>query len=340
MLTKKLIVFISILFTCSCTNPQQNNSLTTINPMNKYEWVKDWPQLPAGFILGNPTGIAVDTSGNIFVFHRAERAWPTFGNFPDTPIHSATILMLDRNTGKIINSWGDKMFIMPHELSVDKDNNVWVTDVGLQQVFKFTHEGKLLMVIGEAKTAGNDSLHFDKPTAIAFANDGSFYVSDGYGNSRVVKFSSEGKYLFAWGTKGNASGEFDIPHGITLDEKGNVYVADRENSRVQVFDSSGNFLRQWTDKSFGHICAITFDKQTNNFIVVDDAVSMLGTHHNGSDIILFDTAGNILNRFGRTGSYDGPKCWYHDVTIDDDGNIYVGDILGNTIQKFRRVVAK
>jgi peptidylamidoglycolate lyase len=143
--------------------------------------------------------------------------------------------------GRIINSWGENLFIMPHGLKVDKQNNVWVTDVGLHQVFKFTHEGKLLLKIGEAKVPGKDATHFDMPTDIAIEDDGSFYVSDGYGNSRVVKFSATGQYLFEWGTKGDKESEFDIPHGITLDKNGNVYVADRENSRIQVFDSSGKF---------------------------------------------------------------------------------------------------
>jgi peptidylamidoglycolate lyase len=299
-----------------------------------YELVPNWPQLPEGFILGNPTGIGIDTSQNIFVFHRADRSWPLSNIMPDNFIASKTILVLDRETGKIIDSWGEHFFIMPHGLKVDKQNNVWVTDVGLHQVFKFTHEGKLLLKIGEAKVAGKDATHFNMPTDIAIADDGSFYVSDGYGNSRVVKFSASGECLFEWGTAGANEGEFDIPHGITLDKNGNVYVADRENSRIQVFDPNGKFIQQYADKSFGNICAVTIDPITQKLFSVDD-LNFLKLKHRGSDVIIFEAGGKAENRFGRSGSYNGPVCWYHDIAVDDAQNIYIGDILGNTLQKFR-----
>lgn len=340
MLTKAQILFLIFaqILLIDCNDFKQNNNIIKSRNLYKYELVKNWPNLPDSFILGNPTGIGIDTNQNVFVFHRADRKWPLIGSMPDTYISTKTILMLDAKSGKIVNSWGNNLFIMPHGLTVDKNNNIWVTDVGLHLVFKFSHEGKLLMKLGKAGIAGNDSAHFNRPTDIAVLQDGSFYVSDGYGNSRVIKFSSTGKYLFQWGTKGDKEGEFNIPHAIDLDEKGNVYVADRENRRVQVFDPAGKFLKQWTNKTFGSICSITFDKTKRGFIAVDDAASLFGLKHNGSDIILFDSTGNLLNQFGRNGAYNGAKRWYHDVAIDNEENIYVGDILGNKLQKFKKVL--
>ena len=173
----------------------------------KYELVKGWPQLPDSFTLGNPTGIGIDTNQNIFIFHRSNRKWPLLGPMPKSKINANTISLLDNKSGKILNSWGDSIFIMPHGLTVDNNNNVWVTDVGLHQIFKFSHNGNLLMTLGTPKIAGNDSAHFNRPTDVAVASNGSFYVSDGYGNSRIIKFSPEGKYLFEWGKKGDAEGE-------------------------------------------------------------------------------------------------------------------------------------
>ncbi len=302
----------------------------------RYELVKEWPQLPDSLILGNPTGIGIDTNQNVFIFHRGNRKWPLIGAMPESKINSTTIILLDRQSGKIINSWGAGIFIMPHGVTVDKNNNVWVTDVGLNQVFKFNHDGNLLMTLGITKVDGNDSSYFDRPTDVAIADDGSFYVSDGYGNSRIIKFSADGKYLFEWGKKGRGEAEFNIPHGLDLDEKGNVYVADRENDRVQVFDSSGQFLKQFSNKNFGNICSVVFDKRNKKLIAVDD-VTFLKIKHRGSDIIIFDSTGNIQTRFGRSGFYDGPISWYHDVAIDDKGNIYTGDIHGNRIQKFKEI---
>ena len=244
--------------------------------------------------------------------------------------------MLDRQTGKVLNSWGSHLFIMPHGLTVDKDNNVWVTDVGLHQIFKFSHEGKLLMKLGVAKVPGNDSLHFNRPTDVAVAADGSFYVSDGYRNSRVIKFSASGKYLFEWGKKGNKPGEFNIPHAIDLDAEENVYVADRQNNRIQEFDGHGKFLKEWKKKSFANLYSVTIDKRSQHLFAVDYLLIM-DTIIKGSNITECDSAGHIIEQFGRSGSYNGPLCRYHDICIDNEGNIYVGDILGNRVQKFRPI---
>lgn len=304
--------------------------------ITRYELVKDWPRFPTGFHLGNPSGIGIDNQQNLVVFHRAGRTWPLFG-MPEDPITEKTLLIIDRNNGTIIDSWGEGLFIMPHGLTVDRSNNIWVTDVALHQVFKFSHSGELLMDLGSASVPGNDSTHFNRPTDIAVAADGSFYVSDGYRNSRVVKFDAAGKYLMEWGTHGSDAGQFDIPHGIDLDATGNVYVADRENNRVQVFTADGKFLRTFSDDSFGNMCSVVFDKSNATLIAVDDH-SFLKLRHRGSDMYVFDSTGNVRSRFGRSGDNDFPIGWYHDVTVDSEGNIFVGDILNNRVLKFRKWV--
>jgi peptidylamidoglycolate lyase len=298
-----------------------------------YELVKGWPQLPNGFALGNPTGIGIDSNQNIFVFSRAGRPWSD--PMPDSFIQEKTILVLDRHSGEIVNSWGENLFILPHGLKVDKENNIWVTDVGSHQIIKFNRDAELLMKLGEANVAGNDSTHFNLPTDIAIAADGSFYVSDGYSNSRVVKFSSTGKYLFEWGKKGKQPGEFDLPHGIELDAKGNVFVADRENSRIQEFDAGGKFMQEWRSKSFGKMYSLAFDNTTGDLIAVDHVVN--DTVPEGSDVILFNSLKTQATQFGRSGSYNGPVCEYHGIAIDDEGSIYIGDILGNSVQKFKKI---
>lgn len=335
---KKFIYFIfgaaGLLIVCYFLQPIKKGK--GFDTATKYESVQNWLDLPKDLKLGNPTGISIDKNQNIVIFHRANREWSLLGAMPDSPIKSKTILIINKDNGKLLNSWGDNLFIMPHGLKVDKENNIWVTDCGLNQVFKFSHEGKLLMKLGEAKIAGNDSLHFNKPTDIAIADDGSFYVSDGYGNSRVVRFSATGKYLFEWGKNGDKESEFNIPHGISLDNSGNVYVADRENSRVQVFNRNGMFIKQFANNSFGAICAVSFDNSKSKLFAVDD-FAFLKIKHRGSDVFIFDTTGKVQTRFGRSDSYNGNTSWYHDLTIDKDENTYVGDVLGNTVQKFRKV---
>ena len=306
------------------------------NPGVGYALVKNWPGLPQGLNLGAPAGLGLDSSGHVFVFHRGPRQWSLL--MPETLIPDPTILELDSRTGKVINQWGAGLFIMPHGLTIDRNNNVWVTDAGLHQVFKFSHEGKLLMQLGMAGVAGKDSLHFNQPTDIAIAADGSFYVCDGYGNSRVMKFSAEGQFLFAWGEKGKGPGQFNIPHSIDLDDKGRVYVADRENDRIQVFDAQGKFLHQWKSSVQGRLFALAFDSSRKELIASEDITRFL-FFPKGSDLFLFNQEAGFLP-FQLNDPDGNLVCRYHDLAIDREGNIYAGDILGNRILKFAKMTAQ
>ncbi len=330
-------IFIFLAILClSCNNVEKTVKGNPSKDLSKYELVKDWPQLPPGFSLSAVSAVGVDSQQNIFIFQRTGREWTE--HFPDSLISSNTIFLLDRQTGKILNSWGSNLFIMPHGLSVDKENNVWVTDVGLHQILKFSHEGKLLLKLGVAKIPGNDSEHFNLPTDVAVADDGSFYVSDGYGNSRVVKFSKEGKYLFEWGKKGRQPGEFNIPHSIDLDSQGNVYVADRENNRIQKFNPKGQFLKEWKNNIATQLYSLSIDKKNNLFAI--DNLTINDTIIKGADIILFDSRLNILMRFGRSDSDGVSVPRYHDIDIDNNGNIYVVETSGRRIRKFRKIATK
>ncbi len=191
-----------------------------------YSVVHGWPALPEGRFLERVAGCAVDSHNHVFVLHR-ERAWPTSGELPTTLIGVPAVAIMDAKTGKLLEEWGENRFAMPHSLSVDQNDNVWITDVALHQIYKFSHDGQLLLTLGERAVSGSDSSHFNRPTKVAVAQDGSFFVSDGYRNTRVVKFSSAGTFLFQWGTAGNGPGQFSLPHSVSLDPSGRLYVSDR-----------------------------------------------------------------------------------------------------------------
>ena len=327
-----LVLLIAVII-LGCKKSENNISEEVFNNSNVYTLEEAWPNLPTDFILGAPVGLGLNSKGNIVVFHRASRVWETDTISHLPLIEENTISEIDAKTGEVLKTWGKNLFVMPHGLEVDNEDHIWVTDCGLNQVFKFDADGNLLMTLGEARVPGGDSQHFNLPTDVAVTPDGSFYVSDGYGNSRVIKFSKEGNYLFEWGLFGNEKGEFIIPHGIDLDKEGNVYVADRENNRIQKFDSKGNFIRHWQNKVTDQLYSVTVDQRNNHlfgidYFIVDNTVK-------GSDIFRFDLDANLQVQFGRSGHYEGSVARYHDIQIDNESSIYVVDILGNRIQKFK-----
>lgn len=307
-----------------------------------YEVVHGWPQLPEGRILGQATGVDIDSSGQVYVFHRAGRAWT---EEPALPLISKPTVEAFDASGTHVRSWGANQFAMPHGLTIDSRNNVWLTDVALHQVFKFAPDGKRLMVLGEARVPGADRTHFNKPTDVAVLPDGSFYVSDGYGNTRVVKFSATGEFQFEWGRRGTGPGEFDLPHSIDTDANGRVYVSDRSNGRVQVFDGSGKYLAEWRSKELGRPFSVAVSG--DRAVVVDGGDQSLcsvapslareaecGLDRSGAAEV--DLSGRILTRFGRFGNYDGQFRVAHDVAVAPDGSVYVVDVGGQRVQRFVR----
>jgi DNA-binding beta-propeller fold protein YncE len=264
--------------------------------------------MPAGWTFGRVSATGSDSAGNVYVFHRGKTADP---------------LVVFDGKGKYLRSWGRGLFGNPHGLRVDRDNNVWVTDNGDHQVMKFTNEGQLLLTLGVKGKAGTDNQTFNRPTDIAFAPNGDFYVSDGYGNSRVVKFSKAGKYLLTWGQKGSRPGDFNLPHSVAVDSKGLVYVSDRENNRIQIFDPNGKFLRAWT-----HLGATQ-----NVFITPKDEMWII-THRDNIENITYDTlAGRIMRIDVATGkilgSMESPGHW---LDVSDAGEIFIGSLTGNVFR--------
>lgn len=297
-----------------------------------YQPIPNWAQYPEGISIGQVSGVGVDSNGDVFVFHRAERIWEGEELTLDL-IQSPTIFVLDNETGNLIRWWGAELFVMPHGLTIDKEDNIWLTDVGLHQVFKFDTDGNLLMTLGERGVSGNDESHFNMPTDVAIASDGSFYVSDGYGNSRIVKFSTDGKYLTSWGSYGTESGQFDTPHSIAIDSQNQFYVADRGNARIQIFDEDGEYLSEIKNESIGRPWAIRFDDQENLFVV--DGGDQNQFFSDRARILKLDSNGNILASFGSYGEESGQFIWPHTIAIGINGELYIGEVAtGMRIQKF------
>ena len=269
-----------------------------------YHLVADFPRLPAGWSLGAVSGVTTDSSSNVLVFHRGEHP----------------ILVFDHH-GRFLRSFGDGMFASAHGLRVDANGNIWVTDNANHTVTKFSHDGKTLMTLGEKNVAGEDATHFNKPTDIAFAPNGDFYIADGYGNSRVAKFNQEGKFLMTWGKKGAGPGEFNLPHAVQLDAAGHVYVGDRENDRVQVFDANGKFLRQ-----FGGFAPF-------GLFITPDAILFVADGR-ANKILKMTLDGKVLASWGKTGAEPGNFQMPHGLTVANDGTVYVSEITGKRVQKF------
>jgi len=227
---------------------------------NPYSANEQWAQLPAGRKWGSASGIAIDRrTGNIWVADRCGAN--TCTGSTDNPIFEFD------PSGKLLKNFGAGMFVTPHGMYVDKDGNLWVTDQVARdgkgnQVIKFSPDGKVLLTLGKAGVTGEGPDTFNSPSAVIVAPNGDIFVADGHGgntNARVVKFSSSGKFIKAWGKKGTGPGEFDTPHALAFDAKGRLFVGDRANRRIQIFDQDGKFLEEW--KQFGGPSGIFIDSK-------------------------------------------------------------------------------
>lgn len=298
-----------------------------------YAVVHGWPTLPEGRVLGPAAGVAVDSKGAVFVFHRATR-----GKRPGAPgdvIAEPTIAVFDGASGRLLREWGAGRFVTPHGLTIDARDHVWLTDTGLNQIFEFDAAGTLLLTLGERGIAGRDAAHFDRPTDVAVLGDGSFLVSDGYGNTRVMHFAADGRFLSQWGAPGSGPGQLDLPHALAVDAAGHVYVADRGNARVQVFDADGRFLAGWRSPEIGRPFGLAL-LGGDRLAIADggDLPADGGPDHDG--VAITDLRGRVLERFGRFGNQDGQFRIAHDIAADRRGNLYVVDVTGQRVQKFSR----
>jgi hypothetical protein len=243
-----------------------------------YRTIADWAMLPPGRTWGSTGGVAVDHHDNIWV---AERCGANSCAGSDL----APILEFDRS-GKLLKSFGAGMFVFPHGITVDSSDNIWVTD-GMgkdgkgQQVFKFSPDGKVLMTLGKVGVAGTGPDEFNAPSAVAIAPNGDIFVADGHGgdtNARIVKFSKDGTFIKTWGKKGTAPGEFDVTHCVTFDARGRLYVCDRNNNRIQIFDQDGNYISEF--HQYSRPSSVVIDK--NDMIYVADSESeSVSKNHDG-----------------------------------------------------------
>jgi DNA-binding beta-propeller fold protein YncE len=271
----------------------------------QYRLVESWAHFPAGVTKwGSATGVDVDSHDNVYVFHRNE-AMP--------------IMAFDRH-GKFRRAWGQGMFTTTHFLRVDRDGNVWVTDRGAHQVFKFSNDGKLLMTLGKKGVAGDNSSQelFNGVADLAFAKNGDIFIADGEStNTRVVKYSREGKFIKWWGGKGTQPGQFDVPHSIAIDSKGRLYVADRSNNRIQIFDQDGKFIDQWTN----------FGTPWGLFITRNDMLYVVDGTANNCLLIADTKDGKVIGRIDGLSNATA-------VTVDSKGAIYIGEVNGTNVKKF------
>ena len=298
-----------------------------------YEEVKDWPKLPPNVQLGECAGVAVDANGHVMIFHRPGRGFDTAAT---ELLKDPTILEVDPDSGQLVSSWGANLFLVPHGITVDGQNNVFLTDVALQQVFKFTHDGKPVLALGEPRKGGWDGSHFNQPTDIQIRPDGTFYVSDGYVNSRVAIFDAGGKEVHEWGKKGTGEGAFNNPHGLTfIPGSTDVLVADRENSRLQLFDKDGAFKRQWVGVkeavTTGRVFGVATDPAGNFFVGIRRAD--YDTQHTG--VLKLDRNYQIVAAIGFGQPGDPVFNAVHDIAVGKDGSIYVAETRTKRVVKLR-----
>ncbi len=276
----------------------------------QYDEVTDWPNVPDGLQIGEVVDVCIDGDGRITVLNNK----------------SEDRALVFSQEGELLGSWGRGVLVRPHGLFVGPDGSNYCADMGTHTVGKFPPDGRRsLLLLGKkwspsetgvvgmnprtVKAAGPP---FNHPTDVALGHDGSIYVSDGYGNARIHKFSPQGELLFSWGSPGSGPGEFCLPHGVSVDDEGRVYVADRENNRIQIFTGEGEFLTEWTDCS--QPCQVVMDGK-GAFYVPELSPP-------GGRVSIFDERGTLMARWEVGGQE--PRVGAHGMCVTPDGDLYVG----------------
>lgn len=303
-----------------------------INLAVGYEVDSGWPKAARDVVAnwGAMAGIAIAPGGEVWTFNRGKTPVQVFS--PD---------------GGPVRSWGQGEFDEPHQLRFDHAGNVWLVDSGLHLVRKYTRDGELLFTLGVKGEAGEDSTHFNQPTDVAVTPAGDVFVADGYGNNRIVHFDAEGKFVKSWGGLGTEPGKFSLPHSIALDSKGRLYVADRNNARIQVFDQSGRFLDQWRDLMVPwHVVVTEADEiyvcgsSPMRWPKIPIPGLIVGIPPKDQLVMVFSPDGRVkrLWTFPK-GTRPGEIDWVHALAVDRNGDLYLGDIQGRRPQRFRRLEA-
>ena len=276
-----------------------------------YEVIEQWGSLPAGMSFGPMSAVAADSQGRIYAFQRK-----------DPPV-----LVFDRE-GTYLDSWGDSAIADPHGFFIGPDDVVYLTDRDDHVALRFTLDGKPLGVLGQRGQPSDTGCEedggrvvraagpFNKPTEMVVAPSGELYVTDGYRNSRVHRFSADGRLIDSWGSPGkHAPGEFHLPHSLWIDERGEVYVCDRENNRIQVFSPSGKYLTHWDD----------IHRPTDIYMDAQDRVYISDLK---PTVTIMDKQGTVIAR------WDSPMG--HGLWVDPEGDIYLADVMGKRITKYVR----
>ena len=295
---------------------------------HRYRPDPDWGALPAGWSYVEVAGVAADSQDNVYVFNRGEHP----------------VVVFDRD-GAFLRSWGEGTIERAHGIYITADDRLFLTDDKDHTVTEYTLSGERVMTMGvsgrpsdtgvvgmDYRTIAQAAGPFNLPTNLVAAGDGCLYVTDGYGNARVHAFSSAGDHLFSWGAPGSGPGQFNLPHGIDVDSRGRVFVADRENSRIQLFDAEGRFLEEWPD----------IVRPTDLFICDDDTVFVAEEGARcglfpwmtpdpdaiGGRVAVFAPDGKLLARWGGGLDPCSPGDFYapHAIWLDSNRTIYVGEV--------------
>jgi DNA-binding beta-propeller fold protein YncE len=278
---------------------------------------RDWAKLPAGWSFREVAAVGVDAQDNVYVFNRGENP----------------MIVFDRD-GNFLRSWGERLFRHAHGVHIAPDGAIYCTDDGDHTVRKMTPDGKVLLEIGSPNkpAAFMSGQPFNRCTHTALSPKGEIYVSDGYGNPRVHKYTPDGRLLLSWGQSGTSPGQFNLPHAVCCDADGWVYVADRENHRIQVFDGNGKYETQWNDlhrpSGFcmsGGACPLCYVGEIGPYMSVNRHYPNLGPR-----VSILDTKGNVLARLGKVpdayGQEPGQFMSPHGIAVDSRGDIYVGEV--------------